>query len=164
MLERAIAFIRASRWWLGFFVITAIGGYLTVIAYVEGLPDVFRSFAHFDKGAHFACAGLLAFFLDGALRRRSFSVFGVSVPVAALVVLVPAGVEEYAQRYATFRTSSLWDFAADVAGVAVFIPLSRRAGAWAAARSPRAEPAPRSSGTDRGDRSSPPQVRADPPP
>jgi VanZ family protein len=48
------------------------------------------------------------------------------VPIACLVVLVPAAVEEYLQRYATFRTSDFSDYAADVLGAVVFVVLSRR--------------------------------------
>ncbi len=118
------------KWWAGFFVIVGIAFYMTVIAYLEGLPAIFHTIAHFDKFVHFTFGGLLAFFLDGALRRRSLFVLGrIAVPLAAAGVLVPAGIEEYLQRYATFRTPSLWDFAADVLGVIVFIPLSRRAAA-----------------------------------
>jgi VanZ family protein len=122
---RSLAVVPAWRWWVGFVLIVGIGGALTVVAYLEGLPPQFDG--DVDKVMHFSIAGLLAFFLDGALRRRTaFSAGSVAVPLSALAVLVPSGIEEYLQRYATLRTSSIWDFAADVAGVIVFIPLSRR--------------------------------------
>jgi VanZ family protein len=127
MPERPLAVGPAWRWWAGVAVVAAFAGYMTLLAYAERLPDVFRVVPQFDKGVHFTLSGLLAFFLDGALRRRTlFTVAGFGVPLAAVLVLVPAGIEEYLQRYATFRTSSIWDFAADVAGVLVLVALSRR--------------------------------------
>lgn len=115
------------RWWVGFLVIVGIGLAMSNLAYREGLPELL-TFGEIDKALHCALAGLLAFFLDGALQRRSaFKAFGLAVPAAAMLILVPLGIEEYLQRYADFRTSSVLDFLADVVGVAAFIPLSRRA-------------------------------------
>lgn len=128
MPPRPLAVVPPWRWWVGFFLVTAVGGYLTIVAYAEGLPAVFHVVPQFDKAVHFVCAGMLAFFLDGALRRRTLlSIRGVALPLAAAGVLVPAGVEEFLQRYAEYRTSSIWDFCADMLGVIAFIPLSRRA-------------------------------------
>ncbi len=108
-------------------MVSASALYLTVIAYAEGLPRIFESFENFDKLAHFGFAGLLSFFLDGALRRRAaFVAFGHAIPLAAVLVLVPAGAEELLQRYSVHRTSSIWDFAADLAGVIVLLSLARR--------------------------------------
>jgi len=121
----APALARAWPWWFGFAALVGIAGVLTVIAYREGLPGIFHR-PHVDKVVHFWVAGLLAFFLDGALGRRSVRLGQRPVPLAAILVLVPSGIEEYAQRYAEFRTSSVWDFAADVAGVIVLLRLSRR--------------------------------------
>lgn len=129
MPERPLAVVHPAKWWAGFFAIGALAAFMTGLAYGNGLPDVFRV-AGFDKLVHFTMAGMLAFFLDGALRRRALPLTGTfAVPVAAAIVLVPVGVEEALQRYSIYRMSSLWDFAADVAGVVVLIPLSRRAAA-----------------------------------
>lgn len=126
MPERPLAVVPTWRWWAGVLVMVGIGGWLSLLAYAERLPGVFQ-IPQFDKLVHFAGAGLVAFFLDGAVRRRTLlTASGFAVPLAAAVVLVPAAIEEYLQRYATYRTSSIWDFAADVAGVAILIPLSRR--------------------------------------
>jgi hypothetical protein len=127
MSERSLAVVPAWRWWTGVLLVAAIAGYTTVLAYREGLPEIFAVVWQFDKAVHFSAAGLLAFFLDGALKRRMLPrLAGVSVPMAAAAVLVPAAIEEFMQRYSLVRTSSIWDFAADVAGVAVLLPLSRR--------------------------------------
>ena len=116
------------RWWIAVGVIFGGAACLTLLAYREGLPDFIQRVPQSDKVVHFAIGGLLAFFLDGALRRRNaFAMAGVPIPLAALVVLVPAGVEEYLQRYSVHRTSSIWDFVADLLGVVVVLALSRRA-------------------------------------
>jgi VanZ family protein len=127
MSERPLPVVPVWRWWAGFGAVLAGAGTLSAIAYREGLPDLFQVVPQFDKLVHFTTAGLLVFFLDGALRRRTaFRVGGRALPLAALLILVPAGIEEYLQRYSTYRTSSIWDFVADLLGVLVFLPLSRR--------------------------------------
>lgn len=130
MSERPLAIVpivAAWRWWTGLLLVAAGAAYMSSLAYAEGLPAIFRVVPQFDKVVHFAVAGLLAFFLDGALGRRTlFAGSRVAVPLAAVAVLAPAGVEEYLQRYSTHRTSSIWDFAADVAGVVALVALSRR--------------------------------------
>lgn len=126
MAARPLAVVAPWRWWAGFGVIVVIAAGMSIVSYVEGLPSVFGEGQN-DKILHFLLAGLLSFFLDGALARRSVPRLGFAIPLAAVLVLVPVGLEEYLQRYAILRTSSIWDFVADIGGVACFIPLSRRA-------------------------------------
>ena len=115
------------RWWIALAVVVAAAGCLTVLAYREGLPEIFQRIPQSDKIVHFTIGGLLAVFLDGALRQRNaLAIAGFAIPLAALVVLVPAGTEEYLQRYSAHRTSSIWDFAADLLGVVVLLSVSRR--------------------------------------
>ena len=112
--------------WSGGFVVTVAWALLaSVLAYQERMPDMFREY---DKAVHFVVSGALAFFLDGALRRRMIGGPRIKVPLAIVVLIVPMGIEEYLQRYAIFRTSSLGDFAADFAGVVALTWLSRWAG------------------------------------
>lgn len=68
------------------------------------------NFPYFDKAAHFTLFGLLSFLL---LER-------FDVTLAVLLPLTGAGVEEMAQSASRYRTCDIWDFAADVAGVAAF--------------------------------------------
>lgn len=127
MPERPLAFVPPWRWWTGFFVVAGAASYVTLLAYREGIPLVLDKVWQFDKLLHFVAAGLLAFFLDGALRRRTLLVVGgLAIPLAAVAVLVPAAIEECLQSFSAVRTASIWDFSGDVAGVLVFIPLSRR--------------------------------------
>lgn len=125
MQERPLAVVSVRPWWIGFCAVVAFGLYMSARAYREGLPEIFER-PYVDKVAHFFTAGLLAFFLDGGLRRRNLALTrGIKVPLAAALVLIPLGIEEFLQRYATFRTASYGDFAADMAGVTILIPLSR---------------------------------------
>lgn len=112
---------------LGLVATVFVTGVLSLIAYKEGLPFD-EILPNLDKAVHFSVGGALAFFLDGVLRRRAVRLGPLAVPLAALLVLVPAGIEEFLQRYSPNRTSSFADFAADVAGVAFGVWLSRRLG------------------------------------
>ena len=116
--------IGPAVWWFGLLGSGLVAAVLSLVSYSEGLP--FDQVPHLDKAVHFGLGGALAFFLDGVLRRRMVRVGPLAAPLAALMVLVPAGIEEFLQRYAINRTSSLGDFSADVAGVTVFVWLSRR--------------------------------------
>ncbi len=116
--------VAPSTWWAGFFCVVAIATAASAYAYAYELPRALIE-GHRDKLWHFFGAGLLAFFLDGALQRRAIGQRR-PIPLAALLVLAPAAIDEYMQRYAAVRESSLLDFAADVAGVALFTWLSRR--------------------------------------
>ncbi|CAN5924214.1 hypothetical protein BH11MYX4_BH11MYX4_67980 [soil metagenome] len=127
MPARPVRVIPGWCWWTGLAVVTASALWLTQRAYLHGLPAFLDRIWQSDKVIHFVIAGLLAFFLDGALgRRAAFAIRGIAVPLAAVVVLVPTGIEECLQTLSALRTASFWDYAGDLAGVVVFIPLSRR--------------------------------------
>jgi hypothetical protein len=114
-------------WWLGFAMVAALALVLTIVAYRVGLSDLLDLAPQVDKLLHFSLAGLLVFFLDGALRRRTLVVVaGVAIPLAPALILVPSGIEEAMQAFAVHRTASVWDYAADVAGVTAFTWVSRR--------------------------------------
>jgi hypothetical protein len=120
--------ISLAVFWLGLGTSVLVAAALTLIAYAEGLP--FDQLPQLDKVVHFGMGGALAFFLDGVLRQRMIALgpraWSLRVPLAALLILVPAGIEEFLQRYSTQRTSSFGDFAADLAGVTFCVWLSRR--------------------------------------
>ncbi len=127
MPGRPLTTVPPWRWWLGFFVVLSAALYLTAVAYRAGLPAALNRVWQLDKVLHFGIAGLLAFFLDGALGRRTlFVIAGLAIPLAAVAVLIPTGIEECLQSLSEHRTASFWDYCADVAGVLLFIPLSRR--------------------------------------
>lgn len=118
--------IGLAVWWFGLAGSVIIAAVLSLVSYREGLP--FDQMPHLDKMVHFGLGGALAFFLDGVLRRRMLRIGPIAAPLAAILVLVPAGIEEFLQRYSINRTSSFGDFAADVLGVSFFVWLSRRLG------------------------------------
>lgn len=118
--------VGAKIWWLGLGTSLFAASVMTIDAYAEGLPSVFLEIRNLDKLLHFGVAGMLAFFADGALRRRMVRLGPFTVPLAAVGLLTPIGLEELLQRFSVNRSSSFGDFAADVAGVAVFTWLSRR--------------------------------------
>lgn len=106
---------RTWPWWIGFVGVGLLALWFTWRAYHDDVPNLFRAY---DKAVHFSFAGALAFFLHLATGKR----FGLW-PVAALLVVF--GAEEIAQRASIHRTSSILDYAADVAGVIVFTLLAR---------------------------------------
>jgi hypothetical protein len=118
--------IRPTIWRLGFVAMAFATITGSALAYVSGLPAIFDRVEQLDKVVHFGVFGSLAFFLDAVLRRRMLRVGAIAVPLAAVLVLVPAAIEEFCQRFSTNRTSDIFDFAADLAGVTVLVFLSRR--------------------------------------
>lgn len=108
-------------WWLAFALVCCVTALLSAISYAGQMPGIVPE-TNLDKVVHFVVGGALATTLDGALKRRSIGFLPIAVPA----VLVPAGIEEWLQRYSDTRTSSLGDFAADVAGVVVCTWLARR--------------------------------------
>ncbi len=103
-------------WAVGLAVSIAIVITGSAFAYAGALPMWFAA-GNVDKGLHFAMASALAFFTDGVLARRALVPGKILLPLAPVVVLVPVGIEEYLQRLSDVRSSSIWDFTADVLGV-----------------------------------------------
>ncbi|CAN5924401.1 hypothetical protein BH11MYX4_BH11MYX4_19860 [soil metagenome] len=110
---------------IGFLATVGLAAVLSLRAYRQELP-AWLGVGQTDKVLHFALAGTLAFFLDGALRARPAWRGSFAPPLAAVLVIAPVGLEEYLQRYSAVRTSSIWDFAADVGGVTLFIVVARK--------------------------------------
>jgi VanZ family protein len=106
--------VTRKQYWIGFFSAVALVVAVSIVAYRDALPEWIAP-GNVDKVLHFSMAGTLAFFLDGALGRRTVW----RIPLAAVIVLVPIAIEEYLQRLSPVRTSSIFDFLADVGGVTV---------------------------------------------
>jgi hypothetical protein len=103
---------RTWPWWVGFGATTALALTLSVLAYAGVLPP---RFFQADKAIHFSIAGLFALFLYRATRARSLW------PIGALLVVF--ALEETAQLLSVHRSASIYDYAADVAGVIAFTTL-----------------------------------------
>lgn len=98
-------------------------------AYLGILPNTLPSLPHIDLLFHAILIGLAGGLLDGALGFRRL-VQSLSFPrLGPLLVILAAGIEEYAQRFSPRRTSTWSDFAADGVGVFFFSWL-----AWKVAR------------------------------
>lgn len=105
-------------WKIGFMFHACSVMLIVVFAYFGILPTTYSVIPYADVIGHAVLIGLLAFFLDGMLRFRPlFSETCQALRVAPLFILLIAGLEEIAQRFSPRRTSSIIDFAADVAGV-----------------------------------------------
>ena len=113
-------------WWLAFAACGAFAVVASFAAYVGGVPEIL-SRTNLDKALHFAMGALLTGTLDGALRHRSVTKTGslAHIPLSSVLVLTPVGIEEYLQRFAEGRTSSIEDFAADALGVFAGILFAR---------------------------------------
>ncbi len=95
-------------------------------AYAGLLPHSLAALPHADLIGHAVLIGPLAFFLDGALDFRPVYRGLPALRLAPLLVIALAGLEEYAQRYSSRRTSCWSDFLADVLGICLFSWLARR--------------------------------------
>ena len=95
-------------------------------AYLGILPNTLPNLPHIDLLIHALLIGLVGGLLDGALGFRRL-VPSLAFPrLGPLLVLLVAGIEEYAQRFSPRRTSTWSDFIADVVGVLFFSWLARR--------------------------------------
>ncbi len=121
---------RSARW-LAFVAAVAAVAVGATCAY-HGLVPSLVGREHVDKVLHFAMGATLAGLLDRALDRRARRTPAGAVPLAAVLVLVTLGAEEYLQRFSASRTSSVGDFTADALGVL--------AGIWACRRASRSRP------------------------
>lgn len=120
----------------GFVLYTAMVVLIGAGAYAGVLPTQMRALPHYDLVMHLVLIGGVAFFADGALGHRPLWRGLGSLGGAA--VLAVAGIEEWAQRFSPRRSSSWSDFAADAAGVILFVWAARRIGG--AARREALEP------------------------
>jgi VanZ family protein len=95
-------------------------------AYTGKLPTSLPQVPHIDLLIHAILIGLLGGLLDGSLGFRRVVPRLAFPGVGAVLVLVVAGIEEYAQRFSPRRSSTYSDFFADVVGVLFFSWLARR--------------------------------------
>ncbi|AKU98621.1 hypothetical protein AKJ09_05285 [Labilithrix luteola] len=120
--------VRTRSWaaWAAFALMVVVAVALSVLAYRDLLPAELDAVHGSDKLLHATLAGGLAFFLDGALGHRDVMIASRRIlPLAAILVLVPVGVEELLQRLSPVRSSSIWDYLADCVGVTISVSLSR---------------------------------------
>ena len=95
----------------------------TQLAYLNLLPGWLRAWPNYDKVLHFLLFGLAVFWLQLWLAGRRCARVGGS-PVAVLLPLTVAVIDEFAQRLSQVRTLDLLDLASDLAGIVVFFVLA----------------------------------------
>lgn len=113
--------------YLGFLLLVDVSAYLGV------LPAKLRDIPWYDTLGHFGLLGLAGLLLHRALDRRSFRLGALALPIGPVLVLAGSAVEELLQVMSPRRSPSLGDFAADVAGIALFWALDT---AWHRRRQP----------------------------
>ena len=101
---------------------TATGVVLVSIAAYHGKTPPALSSHGVDKILHATMCAILTGCLAHALRGRA--------AMAALLVMIPVGIDEYLQRYSSNRSSDWGDLAADLTGalfvVAIYALRKRR--------------------------------------
>ena len=96
--------------------------YLSLAAHPP-VPEVVTGFAHWDKVAHFGMYGGMMFFLEwaGALKRLRYPDLTLGAVAALFGLLMEIGQGTLTKT----RQFDIWDEAANVTGVLVFIVVYR---------------------------------------
>jgi membrane-associated phospholipid phosphatase len=99
---------------------------VTQMAYLDILPLRLLAIPYIDKFLHFLLIGSIAFWLNIWFRGRNMSMFHWAVPLAILIPLTIALLEEAAQLYSPLRTADLTDLLSDLVGLLFFWWLSQK--------------------------------------
>jgi len=111
--------------WL-FWPMLALVGFITELAYFQLLPLGLLRLPGTDKVVHGVLFGAMVFFLDQWLRGRDLRLGRLRLPLALLVILTAAGIEEAFQSLSPARSADLLDLLSDLAGMVLAAWLSRR--------------------------------------
>ncbi|MDX1520018.1 MAG: VanZ family protein [Anaerolineae bacterium] len=95
------------------------------MAYLGILPGYLLDWPYADKVMHFLLVGSIAFWLNLWLKGRAVQVGRWAVPLALLIPLAFALVEEAAQHFSPLRTASLSDLSSDLVGLLFFVWISQ---------------------------------------
>jgi undecaprenyl-diphosphatase len=98
----------------------AIAIIVTHMAYLDILPLSLLQWPLADKVLHFVLFGAVVFWLNLWLKGRSLQVGWWAVPVAILLPLTVAVLEEGAQLFSPLRSADLGDLMSDLAGMFFF--------------------------------------------
>lgn len=99
---------------------------ITQIAYLGFLPLYLLRWPMSDKVLHFLLFGAVVFWLNLWLNGRAVQAGQWAVPLALVVPLSVAILEEGAQSFSPLRTADVTDLVSDVAGMLFFLALSTR--------------------------------------
>jgi hypothetical protein len=118
---------RSRRWFLvGFVLHTSLVVTIASLAYSGKVPLMGWAVAPWDLLGHALLIGMLGMLLDGALGFRPL---WPSAPrwlgLGPVIIVSIAGFEETMQMFASNRSSTISDFAADVVGIVFFSTIAR---------------------------------------
>ncbi len=99
---------------------------ITQMAYLDILPWRLLAWPMSDKVLHFLLFGAVVFWLNLWLKGRAVHWGRWSIPLALLIPLLVASVEEVTQAWSSVRTASLSDWLSDLVGMLCFWWLSRQ--------------------------------------
>ncbi len=117
--------ILSNRFWIiAFALMLLFIVAVTIGADMRIIPTRVRGIPFFDKLGHFFLYGILAFLLHLALQPHAWRIARIAVPLAVFIVGFLCIVDETQQFFVGTRAADLSDFAADMAGIIVFVSLA----------------------------------------
>jgi hypothetical protein len=99
---------------------------VTHIAYLNILPLDLLAWPFSDKALHFLLFGAVVFWLNLWFKGRKVGLGLWAIPLAILLPLTIAILEEIAQQFSPVRTADLTDLASDLSGMLFFWWLSNK--------------------------------------
>ncbi len=102
----------------------AIVSIISQIAYLDILPTYFLRWPMADKVLHFLLFGACVFWLNLWLKGQSIRFGWGTIPIAIILPLSIAMIEEGLQYFSPLRTADLGDLASDLGGMLFFWGLS----------------------------------------
>lgn len=96
------------------------------MAYLDLLPWYLLQWPLADKVIHFLLFGAVVFWLNLWFKGRSLALGRAAIPLAILLPLTLASMEEIAQSLSPLRSADLFDFTSDLLGMLFFWWLSTR--------------------------------------
>lgn len=121
-----------GRWQAGLLAQTALIGVALQLGYRQRAPVDLIHIANADKGLHAVLIGAIAFWANLVLEGRAWRIWRVAVPMAIVVPLALAAVEEWAQGLTPWRHRDELDLLADAIGLGLFWSLSELVRRWPA--------------------------------
>jgi polysaccharide biosynthesis protein VpsQ len=119
--------MKSYRFWiytcwvyLGFLLFVSMSAYLKLI------PAEISQFPHYDTVLHFLLIGLAAFFTHLALKKRKITLLNIPIPLAGILAMGGRVIDETVQIFTPSRSFDLFDLAADLCGVILFLYLAEK--------------------------------------
>ncbi len=98
---------------------------VSVLAYLQILPTQYKHIPYYDSIGHFMLFGILGYLVHIACNRKHVTLFGFALPVAPVLVICYAIVDEVLQIFSSVRTFDLHDLGFGILGIASFYIIDR---------------------------------------